>query len=145
MYDEILVPTDGSDAARHALRQAIDLATQYDARLHALYVKDTSAYTSLEGAGGSVLAAMETEGERAVSEVEDAATDAGVDVVTAVVEGAPHRAIVDYVEDNDVDLVVMGTHGRHGIERYVLGSVTERVVRSSPAPVLTVRQTDSNA
>ena len=139
MYDQILVPTDGSDAARRALRQAIDLASQYDATVHALYVKDTSAYASLEGAGASVVTAMEAEGERAVAEVERVARDAGLEVVTAMTEGAPHRAIVEYVADHDVDLVVMGTHGRSGLERYVLGSVTERVVRSSPVPVLTVR------
>uniref|UniRef100_UPI00387E9FE4 universal stress protein n=1 Tax=Haloarcula regularis TaxID=3033392 RepID=UPI00387E9FE4 len=51
----------------------------------------------------------------------------------------PYQAIQAYVEDNDVDLVVMGTHGRTGLERYLLGSVTEKLVRTAPVPVLTVR------
>jgi nucleotide-binding universal stress UspA family protein len=60
-------------------------------------------------------------------------------VETAVVVGTVHRSIRSYVEENDIDLVVMGTHGRQGIERFLLGSVTERTVRTSPVPVLTVR------
>jgi nucleotide-binding universal stress UspA family protein len=62
-------------------------------------------------------------------------------VETAVVVGTVHRSIRSYVEENDIDLVVMGTHGRQGIERFLLGSVTERTVRTSPVPVLTVRAT----
>jgi nucleotide-binding universal stress UspA family protein len=143
VYEQILVPTDGSDAAGHAVRRAVDLASRYDARIHALYVKDTSAFASLEGAGESMLDAMTAEGEAAIEAVERVAADAGLATATAVVEGTPHRAIVDYVAANDIDLVVMGTHGRRGLDRYLVGSVTERVVRSSPVPVLTVRRPDA--
>jgi len=73
------------------------------------------------------------------------ATDAGVGSVTETVEYGPSipRAIRSYIEDHDVDLVAVGTHGRTGLERYLLGSVTERLVRTSPVPVLTVRSTAS--
>jgi nucleotide-binding universal stress UspA family protein len=68
-----------------------------------------------------------------------AGTQAGLTVVTEVVGGNPHEAILDYVADRGIDVVVMGTHGRTGLDRAVMGSVAERVVRRSPAPVLTVR------
>jgi nucleotide-binding universal stress UspA family protein len=56
-----------------------------------------------------------------------------------VAQGTPHQAILDYIGEHDIDLVVMGTHGRTGLDRYLLGSITEKVVRLSDAPVLTVR------
>jgi nucleotide-binding universal stress UspA family protein len=143
MYDRILVPTDGSDAAGYANRRAIDLAARYDAQIHALFVTDTSGYVAFDSVRGSGSTAVANAGEEAVAAVERAAKDADIDVITAVVEGVPHRAILDYVEANGIDLVVMGTHGRSGLGRYLLGSVTERVVRSSPVPVLTVRRPDA--
>ena len=139
MYDEILVPTDGSEASRRAIEHAVDLASKYGARIHALYVVDTSVYATLETGAEVVVEALEEEGESAVRAVEDAAREAGVEVVTEVADGSVHDAIAAYVDDNDVDLVVMGTHGRTGLDRYLLGSVTERVVRTSDVPVLTVR------
>jgi nucleotide-binding universal stress UspA family protein len=63
----------------------------------------------------------------------------GIDVVTAVATGTPHTEILEYADEHDVDLVVMGTHGRTGVERHLLGSVTEKVVRMADAPVVTVR------
>ena len=71
------------------------------------------------------------------------AEDDGVETIEGMVsQGSPHRAILDYIEDQDIDLVVMGTHGRTGLDRYLLGSVTEKVVRLSDAPVMTVRLSD---
>ena len=140
MYSEILVPTDGSPASDAAIEHAIDLAEQYGARLHALYVVDGAAYSSLEAGAEVVVEALETEGEEATGRVADAAADAGVECVTSVTSGTAYRSIHNYVGNHDIDVVVMGTHGRKGIDRYLLGSVTERVVRTSDVPVLTVRQ-----
>jgi nucleotide-binding universal stress UspA family protein len=139
MYDQILVPTDGSPAADAAIEHAIDLASRYDARVHALYVVDGSAYSTLEAGAEIVVEALESEGEEATERVSKAAEEAGVEVVSSVVNGTAYRTIREYVEDNGIDLVVMGTHGRQGLDRYLLGSVTERVVRTSDVPVLTVR------
>ncbi|MEF8891152.1 MAG: universal stress protein [Haloferacaceae archaeon] len=138
MYDQILVPTDGSDGTRGAVTHAIDLATTYDAALHTIYVVNTTA--GVESSVSGVLNALETAGENAIDEVIQQAEAAGVDRIEGVVaQGAPHQAILDYADQQDVDLVVMGTHGRTGLDRYLIGSVTERVVRLSDAPVLTVR------
>ena len=140
MYAEILVPTDGSPASDAAIEHAIDLADRYDARLHALYVVDGAAYSSLEAGAEIVVEALESEGEEATKRVADAAADADVECVSSVVSGTAYRSIQDYVDEHDIDVVVMGTHGRKGLDRYLLGSVTERVVRTSDVPVLTVRQ-----
>lgn len=140
MYDRILLPTDGSPAAEAAIEHALDIASRYDATIHALFVVDSGAYSTLEAGAEIVLEALETEGERAVERVADLAEEAGVDCETRVVSGTTYRTIREYVTENDVDLVVMGTHGRRGIDRYLLGSVTERVVRTADVPVLTVRK-----
>ncbi|MFC6835347.1 universal stress protein [Halomarina ordinaria] len=137
MYDDILFPTDGSDGAAVALEHALDLAELSGATVHVLYVADTDR-DSITVLGGQVVDALEEEGERVVRETLDTAGDR-VDVVGEVVQGEPHATIQEYAEGHDVDLVVMATHGRQGLDRYLLGSVTERVVRTSPVPVLTVR------
>lgn len=141
MYDTILVPTDGSEPADAAVEHAIDLAGSSGATLHVLSVVDSSAYTSLDVSSESVLDSLETRAREATETVAEMATDAGVDTVTEVSVGSPHAQITDYAETTDVDLIVMGTHGRTGLDRVLLGSVTERVVRAASCPVLTVRTT----
>jgi nucleotide-binding universal stress UspA family protein len=144
MYEHILVPTDGSDAATSAVDHAVDLAEQYDATLHVLYVIDANAYSTLEAGSDVVINALEEEGETAVQAVADRASEAGVDVVTEVVTGTVHHSIIDYAGEEGMDLIVMGTHGRRGLDRYLLGSVTEKVVRTAEVPVLTVRVDDED-
>lgn len=142
MYDEILVPTDGSPAAEAAIDHALDLASTYGARLHALYVIDATAFSSVETGAELIGEALEEEGRTAVGRVRDAASTEGLEAVTSVVSGSAYRTILDYAGENGIDLVVMGTHGRRGVERFLLGSVTERVVRNADIPVMTVRMPD---
>lgn len=141
MYDTIVVPTDGSEGAAAAAEHAVDIAGRYDATLHALYVVDVGAlsYGSAGVEVGAIETGMREAGAAAVADVAEVTEAAGVECVTEVVEGVPHAAIVEYAEDRDADLLVMGTHGRTGIDRLLLGSVAEKVVRSSDVPVLTVR------
>lgn len=75
--------------------------------------------------------------------MEVAGTQAGLTVVIEIVEGNPHEEILEYVSEHGIDMVIMGTHGRTGLDRVVMGSVAERVVRRSPVPVLTVRGEES--
>jgi len=137
MYDRVLFPTDGSDAAERALDLAVAVAGAHDAELHVLYVADTNQ-PSLSRIQGQVVDALEGEGDRIVEDAATTARNAGVDVTTEVVQGGPSQTILDYVDARGVDLVVMGTRGERDVERLLLGSVTERVVRSSPVPVLAV-------
>lgn len=145
MYDGVLVPTDGSTATEGAIEHAIDLANRYDATLHALYVVDAGTYSSLEVAADAVADELRSEGTAAVEAVADRAEGAGVAVETAVETGVVHQSIVDYVDREGIDLVVMGTHGRTGVGRFLLGSVAEKVIRTAEAPVMTVRSDAAGA
>ena len=140
MYETILVPTDGSSQSDAALDHAVTLARHHDATIHILYVADTNR-DSLTAQGGKVVDALELEGDRITSEAVER-VEPGVDVVDTVEAGDPVETILDYATSVGADLVVMGTHGRRGLDRYLLGSTTERVVRLSSIPVLTVREND---
>jgi nucleotide-binding universal stress UspA family protein len=139
MYDDILLPTDGSAGMDRVVEHAGELAEAHGATVHALYVVDTASLTDLpmEASLDGVSKRLRNEGEAAVGTVEEELGDQRVETVFR--EGSPAREIVSYAGENDVDVVVMGTHGRTGVDRLILGSVAERVVRSSPVPVLTVR------
>jgi len=138
MFDTVVIATDGSESVKRAIAVALDLAGRFDAAVHALYVVDTG---DVEGSPESVRDdlrhALEERAEEALAEV-TGRTDA--DVVTAVREGRPAQEISAYATAQDADVVAMGTRGRHGENRFLIGSVAERVVRTCPVPVLTVRQ-----
>jgi len=147
MYDNILVPTDGSDAARNAVEQAVDLAAKYDATVHALYVVDVDATNLTLGTEqvdrirqGRIdeMPEVKAEADEATGQVAEVAAEHGVPVEEHVTAGSPSRAIRNFVEDNDIDMVVMGSHGRSGLSRVVLGSVAEKVLRRTRVPVLVV-------
>ena len=134
MYDRILVPTDGTAGSTCAVENGLELAAKYGAAVHALYVVRTD---SSMGHYDPVVERREAEGEAAVEAVEERATDYDVTVTKAFRYGTPHKEILDYVADHDVDLVVMGTHGRSGFDRLVnAGSVAERVLREASVPVM---------
>ncbi|MFC4360630.1 universal stress protein [Halobium salinum] len=150
MYDVILFPTDGSEESFAALEHALDIADTYGATLHVLYVVDTSySYVGSDGIPidwDAVLDAFRSAGKRALETAETWADREGVPVVGSIREDSiVHRAILQYVGDNDVKMIVMGTHGRRGLDRLLLGSVTERVLRTADVPVLTVRTAGANA
>lgn len=144
MFDRILFPTDGSAGADEALSYALELAAIHDATLHVLFVADTQR-DSVTLVGTDVVDALTAVGEEAVAGVLDEATEHGVPTETHVEQGTPWRTIVDFADQKGMDLLVMATHGRRGLDRYLLGSVTEKVVRASDVPVMTVRiDPDSN-
>ncbi|WP_248897162.1 universal stress protein [Haloplanus halobius] len=137
MYDRILVPTDGSEGTSEAIDHAIRMATDQGATLHAIYVVENVA--GGEATAATVLDALEAAGQEAIDDLIERAESAGVETVEGVVaRGTPHQAILDYADEHDIGLVVMGTHGRTGVDRYLLGSVAERVVRLSDVPTLVV-------
>jgi len=142
MYDDILVPTDGSAGIQRVIDHAESLAREHDARVYGLYVVDTVSWTGLpmESSFEGVGEALREQGETALRQLERRVKSAPVE--TDIVQGSPAREIVSAARDEDCDLIVMGTHGRSGVDRLLLGSVAERVVRSAPIPVLTVRVTD---
>lgn len=138
MYENILLPYDGSEGAAEVLHHASELAHWADATIQVLYVADTTrdSVTVIEGHTVDVLA---QQGEDIVDEAAKTLDTLGVSYDTDVVQGNPAPTIVEYAERYDQDLVVMPTHGREGISRYLVGSVSEKVIRLSSVPVLTVR------
>ena len=148
MYDRILLPTDGSKGVDRAIDHAVDAAGRYDATLHVLYVVDSdvvNAYSGDEFVDGAEGASetLEELGREALAAVAAHAEEAGVETVTELVYGVPHERILAYIDDEDVDLTVMGSKTRSGDYRRMLGSVTERVSRQSTAPVSIVKTTVS--
>lgn len=138
-FTDILVPTDGSEGAAAAVDPALALASEYGSTLHTLSVVDVMALGP-DVRTEIIMEGLEDSAQSAVDALEERALSAGISEVAKAVEiGYPYSEIRTYVEDNDIDLVVMGTHGRSGISRYLLGSVTEKLVRTCPAPVMTVR------
>ena len=140
-YDDVLVPTDGSPAATAALDRAIPIAERAGATVHVLSVVDTGGI----GIGDHVEVDVLSEyADDAVAEGVERVEAAGVEAVGAVeAASSAARGIRSYVEDPGVDLVAMGTHGRTGVGRYLLGSVAERTLRTVPVPVLTVPVPDA--
>lgn len=144
MYDDILLPVDGSDGTEAALAHAESLGVAYDATVHVLHVADTNRDSVTTLPAGDTVDVLSRKGTELVEDVA-AVLDPTVSRRTEVLQGDPHATIVDYAEEYGCDLVVMATHGRAGIERFLLGSVTDRVVRTADVPVLTVGPDDEAA
>lgn len=143
MYDRLLVPTDGSPGMERVVAHAAALAEVHGATLELVYVVNSSAVANLpmESSWEGVAKMLREEGENAL---EAAAERTSVDAERTMLEGNPAREIVQYAKGSGADLICMGTHGRGGLNRLLLGSVAERVVRASEVPVLTVRVGDAD-
>lgn len=126
----ILLPTDFSEFSSEATTYACAFAEQFDAELHVLHV--------LEGPQAADTEVKEVF-EGAMAEVLDPKWEEGRKVVKATAEGAAFLEIIRYAKEHDIDLIVMGTHGRTGLVHLLIGSTAENVVRKAPCPVLTVR------
>ena len=152
MYKEILVPLDGSDLSASSLPTARQLAEDLGARIHLLQISSqTEEFSVMRGAElgamGSdysqqvldeVLSAQRDRIERYLNEVGDELASAGLNVVKAVEDGQAADKIVDYAEAAGIDLIIMSTHGRGGVRRFLVGSVTDKVIRSTHLPVLVI-------
>lgn len=138
MYDEILLPFDGSEGADAVLEHVAAIAGWADATVHVLHVADTSR-DSVTVVGGEVVDALEARGEGLVERATDTLESRGVETESEVLQGNPAPTIVDYAETYGLDLVVLATHGREGVSRFLLGSVAEKVVRLCDVPVLSAR------
>ena len=146
-FDSILLPTDGSEAADAAVRRGFSLAEQLDARVHLLTVVESSAVDAPSETADDATAdgPPATSREWAATDLDELATegrDCGLAVETTTLEGRPADEIVDHAATTAVDLIVMGTAGRGGFDRLLLGSVADAVVRTAPTPVMTVRPAD---
>ena len=136
----ILVPSDFSEYSSNAVLYGCELAAKFDAELHLLHAVELVPITYTEGAYFSPESQAEITRDAAnrLSELPDAAWCEKLNVTRATVEGHPFVQIIRYAKENDIDLIVIGSHGRGAIAHMLLGSVAEKVVRKAPCPVLTV-------
>lgn len=139
VFDRILVPTDGSEFTKTAIRTAMELAKYTGGKVTALYVVDQTLFMNVpvDSAIASVYTVLKKEGQDAVDLVRNIGNEFNVDVEVKVVDGAPVRAILE--ESGNHDVIVMGTLGRTGMSKLPMGSVAEKIVRHSKIPVMVVR------
>jgi nucleotide-binding universal stress UspA family protein len=149
MFKNMLIATDGSKHSERASEVGMDLAMLYGASVTALYVVDIGREYSafgdlstgaLEDMIAKVRSSLIEEGEEATQKVKELARKAGIAAQTKVIEGYPADDILKMAKENDADLIVMGGIGATGVERFLLGSVADKVVRNSKVPVLVVRK-----
>ncbi|GAB7017492.1 universal stress protein [Halostagnicola bangensis] len=145
MYDDILVPTDASDTVPETLSHAVSIAVDNDATVHGLYVVDSRITTAAaDETKADLEESLESEGMRAVDAVEATARERDLDAVGSVRRGTPSKAILEYANEQGIDLIVIGTRGKSPREKVTsLGSVSERVVDNASTPVLVVRNAGS--
>lgn len=137
MYDTVLVPVDGSDSANRAAEHGLEIAERFDAALHVLFVVDTRMYGEPSLSSTEIVVdEVEDHGHSLVDEIADLADNRGIETATRVCHGVPAAEIVEYGNEVDADVVVMGYQGR--THRHKIGSVVERVVRDGTRPVLSV-------
>ena len=140
MYKNILIPTDGSEIAEKAVKHGVKLAKAVNAKVYGLYVIDISAFAGIptEAVWESMRTLLEEEGNKALETLKTHAEELGVEHEVIIKEGIPAEEIVETAKEKNVDLIIMGTAGRTGLDRFLLGSVAEKVVRTSSCPVMVV-------
>ena len=150
MYSRILVPLDGSETSTRGLDEAIRIASETGASLRIVHLIDELQYitgfVSYQAYANEVVPFMRSEGAKILLAGRSRAERAGVNVETSLVEGvALHLSdvVVEQAEAWGASLIVIGTHSRHGVSRWMLGSDAEQIARSAPVPVLFFRAPDA--
>ncbi|OGW53013.1 MAG: hypothetical protein A2Z60_00070 [Nitrospirae bacterium RIFCSPLOWO2_02_42_7] len=140
-FGKILFPTDFSESAENASRYALSLAKKYGSKVYVIHVIEPFTYTTEFGLDFSAqLKEMEASARRLLDDVAASIKKTNLDVESVLITGEPFVEIIKYARKEQVDLIVMATHGRSGIEHMLMGSVAEKVVRKSPCPVLTIKK-----
>jgi nucleotide-binding universal stress UspA family protein len=137
MYSRILIPTDGSEFSKEAAAHGLALAKLTGAEVTSLFVVDDGTYLNLGPIITDLTQTLEEEGKKAVAYVKAEGEKMRVKVKTRIERGSAPLVIIK--DSKDFDLIVMGTHGRSGVSKLVMGSVAEKVVKSAGCPVLIVR------
>ncbi|MBW9219893.1 universal stress protein [Methanothermococcus sp. SCGC AD-155-N22] len=141
LYKKILIPTDNSKVSIEAARHGLEIAKLMKSKVYVIYVVDIMPFVGLptEGFWEAMREVLEEEGKEAFKKIETIAEEIGVSITTEILEGSPAKEIVEYAERKGVDLIVMGTSGKSGIDRLLLGSVAEKVSKKAQCPVLLVK------
>ena len=142
MYKRILVPVDGSPTSIRSLDEAIGLAKEGGGTIRLIHVLDRIVFAGGETHTGDVFGLLREVGEQILQQMKQHADVAGMEVSTWLSELQPGRVcdvVAEQAKAFDADLIVVGTHGRHGVSRLLVGSDAEQIVRVAPVPVLVVR------
>ena len=142
LFKKILVATDGSENAVRAASYGVNIAKATGADVYALYVISTEHAVTTRTVMGWSEAFEEylaNKGGVATAYVKKLGEEAGVKVEPVFMKGVPAEKILEYAEESNIDLIVMGTHGLTGIKRFLIGSVAENVIRHSKVPVMIIR------
>ncbi len=141
-FEKILFPTDFSESAENASQYAISMAEKFGSKIFVVHVVEPFTYTSDLGIDmGDQFQVMEATAKRFLEDVVTSIREKNIDVQGILLTGAPFVEIIKFAKQEQVNLIIMATHGRTGIEHILLGSTAEKVVRKSPCPVLTVKRT----
>jgi nucleotide-binding universal stress UspA family protein len=144
VYKKIMIATDGSELVRKAVDSAIEIAKLSEAQMYAIHVIVQGGYSITPYINAEWEKAMKEhlwqEGQEATAYVENVGRASNVEVKSIILEGSPAVEIIDFAEKNDIDLIVMGSHGKSAIKRFLIGSVAEKVVKHSKIEVLVVRK-----
>lgn len=145
LYKNIVIATDGSENSGKAISCGIKIAKLSGATVYAIHVVDTpSAVSEIWTAGKDLIHEMMIrDGKKILSETRKIIEDSGVEVKDVLLNGHPGEEIIRFAENNNMDLIVMGTLGATGLEKFLMGSVAEKVVRFSKIPVMVVRSCNS--
>jgi nucleotide-binding universal stress UspA family protein len=145
LYRNIVIATDGSENSQRAISCGVEIAKLSGATVHALYVVDTPSIISETWTAGKEMVheMIIREGKKVLSKVKKIIEDSGVEVKEVLLEGYPSEEIINFAENNNMDLILMGTLGKTGLERFLVGSVAENVVRNSKVPVMVIRNENS--
>lgn len=145
LYRNIVIATDGSENSQRAISCGVEIAKLSGATVHALYVVDTPSIISETWTAGKEMVheLIIREGKKVLSKVKKIIEDSGVEVKEVLLEGYPSEEIINFAENNNMDLILMGTLGKTGLERFLVGSVAENVVRNSKVPVMVIRNENS--
>ncbi|MBF0288154.1 MAG: universal stress protein [SAR324 cluster bacterium] len=141
----ILVPADGSETSKRALQYAIELARSFNASMTLLMVVDDQHLDFLgpasypENLNEIIEKRMMDQAKATLKEFLPSSSDSSISTETVILRGYPVTEIIEYAKTHEIDMIVMGTHGRTGVTHVVIGSIAEKVVRMAPCPVLTVK------
>jgi universal stress protein A len=140
---KILLPTDFSEYSAIATKYACELAIRFDAELHLLHTLEPYVGSTPEFGMGlafpNYIMEAKAAAEKTLVDVLDPKWVEGRKMIRVVVEGSPKLEIIQYAREQNIDLIVLATHGRTGLRHVIMGSVAETIVRTAPCPVLTVR------
>lgn len=139
MYDTILFPTDGSEAATDVASHAFSHAERYDAALHVLSVVELSSGLGTAGRDQEKLNRQRAEKTATAEQLIERHDSGDIDVTVAVEFGSPARVITEYTTEIGADLIIMRTRTRGGVGRFIFGSITQQVTQNSDTPVLAVQ------